>query len=193
MRGRLVLSLSLAVLLTAALAAPAGAKPLAHEHYEGTDSWVLEDFCGTDWNVETTFSGNFMLKAPRGDNPTPYFFDKYRWSDVLTDANDHSRVFTVSGNGLWRDHRITLVEGTTYHFEVHEAGAPVTVRVDGKVLVRDRGMIVWEFTVDTKGDADLSNDVFVSDEGPTAVHGPHLELFMDDAQRCALLIEALEG
>jgi hypothetical protein len=192
MRRRLALSLSLAVLL-AALAAPAGAKPLVHEHYEGTDSWVLEDFCGTDWNVESTFSGNFMLKAPRGDNPTPYFFDNYRWSDVLTDVSDPSRVFTVAGNGLWRDQHITLVEGTIYHFEVIEAGAPVTVRVDGKIIVRDRGSIVWEFTVDTKGDSDLSNDVLISDEGPTAIRGPHPELLMDDAERCALLNEALDG
>jgi hypothetical protein len=192
MRRRLTVSLSLAVLV-AALAAPAAAAPLEHDKYAGTDSWVLEDFCGTDWNVESTFSGNFMLKAPRGDNPTPYFFDKYRWSDVLTDVNDPSRVFTVSGNGLWRDQHITLVEGTIYHFEVIEAGSPVTVRVDGKVIVRDRGSIVWEFTVDTKGDADLSNDEFVSGEGPTAIHGPHPELLMEDAERCALLNEALDG
>jgi len=192
MRRRLALSLSLAVLL-AALAAPAVAKPLVHEHYEGSDSYVADDFCGTDWNVESTFSGNFMLKAPRGDNPTPYYFDNYRWSSVFTDANDPSRVFTATGNGLWRDHRITLVEGTTYHFEVIEAGAPITVRVDGKLIVRDRGSIVWEFTVDTQGDADLSNDVLVSDEGPTAVHGPHPELFMDDTERCALLNEAFDG
>jgi hypothetical protein len=192
MRRRLTVSLSFAVLL-AALAAPAAAKPLVHEHYAGTDSWVAEDFCGTDWNVESTFRGNFMLKAPRGDNPTPYFFDNYRWSDVWTDANDPSRVFMLSGNGLWRDQHITLVEGTIYHFEVIEAGAPITARVDGKVIVRDRGSIVWEFTVDTQGDADLSNDVLVSDEGPTAVRGPHPELFMDDAQRCALLDEAFEG
>jgi hypothetical protein len=190
---RAVMSSVLGASLVLAGAAYAVAKPLEHEHYQGTDSWVFEDFCGTDWNVDSTFSGNFMLKAPRGDNPTPYLFDNYRWSDVLTDVSDPSRVFTVSGNGLWRDQRITLVEGTTYHFEVHEAGAPVTVRVDGKILVRDRGMIVWEFTVDTKGDADLSNDVLVSDEGPTAVHGPHDELFMDDAERCALLDEAFGG
>jgi hypothetical protein len=190
---RAVMSSVLGAALVFAGAVHAVAKPLEHEHYQGTDTWVLEDFCGTDWSVESTFSGNFMLKAPRGDDPTPYFFDKYRWSDVLTDVSDPTRVFTVSGNGLWRDQRITLVEGTTYHFEVHEAGAPVTVRVDGNILVRDRGMIVWEFTVDTKGDADLSNDVFISDEGPTAVHGPHDELFMDDAERCALLDEALGG
>lgn len=192
MPRRLALSVSLAVLL-AALAAPALAKPLEHEHYEGSFSYVAEDFCATDWNVESTFSGNFMLKAPRGDNPTPYFFDNYRWSSIFTDASDPSRVFTAYGNGLWRDQHITLLEGTTYHFEVIEAGSPITVRVDGKVIVRDRGSIVWEFTVDTKGDADLGNDVLISDEGPTAVRGPHPELFMDDAERCALLNAAFDG
>jgi hypothetical protein len=80
-----------------------------------------------------------------------------------------------------------------YHFEVIEAAAPITVRVDAKVIVRDRGSIVREFTVDTNGDADLGNDELISDDGPTAIRGPHPELPMDDAERCARLNEALDS
>jgi hypothetical protein len=193
MRRRLLPSLIVGLLLSF-VATPALAKPLVHEHYAGTDSFTEDDFCGTDWSVEVSFSGNFMLKAPRQGNPTPFFFDNYRYSMTFTDVNDPSRVLIIEGNGLWRDHRITLVEDTTYHFEVIEAGSPITVRtLDGTVLVRDRGSIVWEFTVDTQGDADLSNDVLVSDEGPTAIRGPHPELLMTDDERCALIEAAFGG
>jgi hypothetical protein len=191
MRYRLVLTAAVGM-LWAALAAPTGAAPLEHEHYAGSDSFTVEDFCGTDWSVEATFEGNFMLKAGRRGDATPYFFDNYRYREVWTDMNDATRQFIHEGNALWRDHRITLVEGTTYHFVVHESGAPsVGTTMDGRFIFRDRGTIVWEFTVDTKGDDDLGNDEFVSDEGPTAIHGPHPELLADDPQRCAWIEESI--
>lgn len=193
MRTRLVPAL-FAGAMWAALVIPAAAAPIEHEHYEGTDTFLVEDFCGTDWSVEATFEGNFMLKAGRRGDPTPYFFDNYRYHEVWTDVNDASRQFIHEGNALWRDQRITLVEGTTYHFVVHEVGQPSVGRtIDGDVVFRDRGLIVWEFTVDTKGDADLSNDEFVSDEGPTSIHGPHPDLLASEEETCALIEETLGG
>ena len=190
MRSRLVLGLSIG-LLWAALAAPAAAKPLEHEHYEGSDTFTVEDFCGTDWTVDATFEGNFVLKAGRRGDPTPYFFDNYRFREVWTDVADPTRQFLREGNGLWRDQHITLVEGTTYHFVVHEVGQPsVGKSMDGDVIFRDRGSIVWEFTVDTKGDADLENDEFISGEGPTSIHGPHPDLLAEDPQRCEWIAAA---
>lgn len=192
MRYRIVVSLCVG-LLWAALAAPVGARPLEHEHYEGSDTFSVDDFCGADWMVAATFEGNFMLKAGRTEDGPPYFFDNYRYREVWTDVHDSSRQFIHEGNGLWRDQRITLVQGTTYHFVVHETGQPsVATTLDGDVIFRDRGSIVWEFTVDTKGDADLENDELVGDDGPTSIHGPHPELLADDAQRCAWVAEALE-
>lgn len=191
MRRSVVPSLIVAVAL-GALAAPAFAKPLAHEHYSGSDTFLVEDLCGTDWTVDVTFSGNFMLKAGRHGSP-PFFFDNYSYSEVWTDLNDPTRMVIHRGNALWRDQHITLVSDTTYHFEVIEAGQPSTWwTTDGTPIFRDRGSIVWEFTVDTLGDDDLSNDIFVSDEGPTSIHGPHPELVSGDAF-CPAINAAIDG
>ena len=104
------------------LAVPALAKPLAHELYSGSDTFVVEDLCGTDWTVDVTFSGNFMLKASRHGSP-PYLFDNYSYRQVWTDLSDPTRMVIHQGNGLYKDHHITLVEGTTYHFEAWKPGS----------------------------------------------------------------------
>ena len=182
-----------AALSLAALATPALARPLEHEHYSGSDSFVFEDGCGTDWAVEVTFSGNFMLKDGRDGSP-PYFFDNYQYREVWTDVSDPDRVVIHQGNGLWRDQHITLVEGTTFHFEIIESGQPSTWWTgDGQLIFRDRGSIVWEFTVDTQGDDDLSNDELVSEEGPTRINGPHPELLSTFEEFCHAVNSALDG
>lgn len=184
----------LAALAVSTFATPVLAGPLVHEKYSGTDTFTVDDVCGTDWSVDVTFSGNFMLKAGRRGDPTPYFFDNYSYVEVWTDVNDPTRMVVHKGNALWRDHRITLVEGTTYHFEVIEAGQPSTWwTVDGDPIFRDRGSIVWEFTVDTLGDDNLENDIFVSDEGPTSIRGPHPELVSTPEEFCAAINGAIDG
>jgi hypothetical protein len=81
-----------------------------------------------------------------------------------TAVPDTGRWFTVEGNGLYKDRKITLVEGTTYQFDAIETGQPFVVRdIDGELVMRDRGLLHTRFQVDTKGDADLSNDEFIED------------------------------
>ena len=189
---RLFGSTAAALFALVVIAAPTLAKPLEHEVYSGSDTFTVDDFCGTDWAVDVTFSGNYMLKAGRDGSP-PYYFDNYSYREVWTDLNDPTRVLIHEGNGLWRDHHITWVEGTTYHFEVIESGQPSTWwTADGTLIYRDRGSIVWEFTVDTLGDDDLSNDIFVSGDGPTSIHGPHPELLSFDTF-CPTIDAALAG
>jgi hypothetical protein len=172
-------------LLLAALATPVLAKPLVREHYSGTDSFLVEDGCGHDWNVEATFSGLFMLKSGRRGDATPYFFDNYRYHEVWTAVDDSSLVFIHEGNAMWKDLHITLVEGTVYNFQALEPGQPSVWRTgDGTLILRDRGSIIWDFTVDTHGDDDLSNDEFLFDVAPT-IRGPHPELLSEDL--CAAL------
>lgn len=164
---------------------PALARPLDREHYSGSDSFFVEDVCGHDWNVEVTFSGLFMLKSGRAGDPTPYLFDNYRYREVIMAVDDPSLVIIHEGNGIYKDLRITLVEGTVYHFEAIEAGRPsIWSTADGEILFRDRGLVIWSFTIDTKGDDDLSNDEFVSEDPPT-IRGPHPELISEDF--CAAL------
>lgn len=177
---RLIPSLFVVGLLSALLTLPVSATPLVREHYSGSDSFLFEDGCGHDWNVEVTFSGLFMLKAGRGGDPTPYLFDNYRYREVWTAVDDSSLVFIHEGNGVYKDLRITRVDGTVYHFQALEAGRPsIWSTGDGEILFRDRGSIIWSFTVDTKGDTNLDNDEFLSEDPPT-IRGPHPELMAED-------------
>ena len=157
MKWRSVPILALAMLT---LALPVQAAPLEREHYSGTDSFDFND-CGFWIHDEITFSGVFMLKAPRTDGGPPYFFDNYENHEVLT-AN--GRTAYIDHQGLYKDLRITHVEGTVYQFVAHEVGQPWVLRdEDGNVLVRDRGSLRVTFQVDTLGDTDLENDVFIEE------------------------------
>lgn len=147
-------------LLVLALAGPVQAAPLVREHYSGTDSYDFND-CGFDVHVEVSFEGVFMLKKPRSDGAPPYLFDNYEVHEILT-AN--GRSLTFDHQGLYKDLRITHVEGTIYQFVAIEAGRPFVARAeDGTVLFHDRGLLKTTFQVDTLGDTDLSNDVFIED------------------------------
>jgi len=145
-------------LLALAMAAPVQAAPLVREHYSGTDSFDFDD-CGFVIHNEVTFEGVFMLKAPRADGAPPYYFDNYEAHETLT-AN--GRTLTIDHQGLYKDLKITHVEGTVYQFVAIEAGRPFVARDgDGNIVFHDRGLLKTTFQVDTLGDADLDNDVFI--------------------------------
>lgn len=174
MKKRSVLIFALLVL---ALAAPVQGRPLEREHYSGTDSFDFDD-CGFVIHDEVTYSGVFMLKAPRTDGAPPYYFDNYQTHEVLT-AN--GRTATIDHQGMYKDLRISLVSGTIYQFVAIEVGQPFTVRDgDGNLLVHDRGHLRTTFQVDTKGDSDLGNDVFI--EGSWSLladNGSHPGFYID--------------
>ena len=164
-------------LLALALAGPVQAAPIEYEHYSGTDSFDFDD-CGFTIHNDVTYEGTFMLKAPRDDGAPPYWFDNYEAHETLT-AN--GRTLTVDHQGLYKDLRITLVEGTIYQFVAMEAGQPFVVRTsDGDVLLRDRGLLKTTFQVDTQGDTDPDNDEFI--EGSWSIladNGRHPGFYID--------------
>lgn len=149
----------------------AHAAPLEREHYSGTDSYT-DKSCGFDIEYESTFEGTFMLKAPHRDGAPPYVFNNYETHEVLT-AN--GRTLTQDHQGLYKNVKITLVEGTVYQYVALEAGQPFVIRdSDGNVLYRDRGALKTTFQFDTKGDADPANDEFIDGSfATTAINGPH--------------------
>lgn len=169
----------IAALAAVALAVPtaANASPLEREIYSGTDSFDFDD-CGFLIHGEVSFSGLFMLKAPRGDDSLPLYFDNYEAHEVLT-AN--GRTLTIDHQGLYKDVRITLVEGTTYQIEAMEAGQPFVARDgEGNLLFHDRGLLRVTFQIDTLGDDDPENDEFV--EGSyelLADRGRHPGFYLD--------------
>jgi hypothetical protein len=184
--------LAVCVLLSTALAVSAAAKPLVKENY--SDSFGFDEvICGVDLHGEVPFSGVFMLKEGRPGDPTPYFFDNYRWQLIWTDPEDDSRGFIESGKGMWKDLHIRLIEGTVYEFTIHEVGVPYQIKtLDGRSVHRDRGRITWTFIVDTQGDSDLENDVFLTVPTPASVAGPHPLLEMDGDTWCTTVLSLLD-
>jgi hypothetical protein len=167
----------------AAALAPAQAAPLEREHYQGT---FTEEFdCdGITLRQEVSIQGQFMLKQGRAGDPNPYLTDNYEYSVRTTAVPDTGRWFTREGNGLYKDRKITLVEGTVYQVDAIEAGQPWIVRdMDGNLVLRDRGLLHTRYQVDTKGDADPSNDEFVEGSWElVADRGSHPGFYVDYCQ-----------
>jgi hypothetical protein len=174
--------------LVVGLASPAGAEPIEREHYSFRESDTFTDTeCGAPITIDyaAEFSGLFMLKEGRAGDPTPYLFDNYSAVETYTNVAN-GKTFTLIHQGLFKDLQIELVEGTVYQFTAIETGQPVFgIGPDGKKFPIDRGRIRYTFFVDTQGDADLSNDVFLGSEEPD-VAGPH-PVLVGDADFCDLL------
>ena len=157
----------------------ADAAPLEREHYSGTDSFSFDD-CGFLIEATTTFRGVFMLKEGRSGDVTPYLFDNYS-NDVVFTNPATGAWFTRHSEGMYKDLHIVNVDGTVYRFESIEVGQPFVIRdSDGNVVLRDRGRLLVGFTVDTLGDTDLGNDIFI--EGTfdlLADNGRHPGFYLD--------------
>jgi hypothetical protein len=183
------LALGVAVVVGSTVAAGrAHAAPLEREHYSGTDSFSFDD-CGFLIEGTTTFSGVFMLKDGRGDDAPPYLFDNYSHDTVYTNPATGA-WFTLHGEGLYKDLHIVNVAGTVYRFESMEVGQPFVIRdSNGNVVLRDRGRLLTGFTVDTLGDDDLGNDVFIDGSFELlADNGRHPGFYMDFCDLAAHLI-----
>jgi hypothetical protein len=173
--------------LAVGLSSPVGAEPLEREHYSFEDSDNFTDVeCGAPITIDYAVQGSgvFLLKAGRAGDPTPYFFDNYSSVESFTNVAN-GKTATLVHQGVFKDVRIEHVEGTVYRFTAIETGRPVVaLGPDGKKLIFDRGQIRYTSLIDTLGDADLDNDVFLTDEGAD-VAGPHQIFF--GADFCDLL------
>ena len=178
------------VLATLSISA-SGARVLEREHYSGTESRT-ERICGHRFDVESTFSGLFMWKT-RGNQLTPYFFDNSRFRNVYTDANGNG--FIIQGNALFKAVRISHVRGTIYRHVAHESGQPFSIRtLDGKAVLRDRGLLKTTFLIDTKGDQDLENDVFLDRSFRLLKDaGRHPGFYLEGDEFCAFVEEAMRS
>jgi hypothetical protein len=166
---------------------PAGAAPLEREHYSFEDSDTFTDAeCGEpitiDYHAEG--SGVFMLKQGRAGGP-PLVFDNYEVTETYTNVAN-GETATLYHQGMFKDLRAVHVEGTIYEYTAIESGRPIVAfGPDGERLVFDRGQIRFTVRIDTQGDDDLGNDVFIDEDTPR-VAGPH-PVFDGEVDFCDLL------
>jgi hypothetical protein len=164
-----LVAIALSCLLTLVVQADG---PLVREHYSGTDSFSFDD-CGFVIDGEVTFRGLFMLKQGRQGDLTPYLFNNYANHIVYTNPAN-GMWFTLDQNGLYKDLHITNVGGTIHAFEAINVGSQDLITdMDGNVVLHNRGLLRFRFTVDTKGDSDLSNDEFLTDFELVEDRGKH--------------------
>ena len=189
---RSALIVSAALVLTALAFAPAAAGSLVREHYEDSDAGEWSD-CGYTYEFEGHWEGWFSLKAGHAGDPTPYLTDNYEW-DWVNRNPANGKWFTEHGNGQYKDVRITNIGGTVYRFVAQESGSPFTiVSSDGRKISMDRGLLRVTFVVDTLGDADLDNDVFV--EGSDELlgdHGSHPQWHRTQEEYCEIVNSLLQ-
>jgi len=148
-------------------------------HYHFRDFFTYDD-CGLTVVATAENEGQFRLKSGRQGDPTPYYFDNYEWHVVSTNPAN-GKWFREDGQGVYRDLHITKVEGTVYTFVAQETGRPYSLTdMNGNKVFFDRGRLLTTFQVDTKGDADLSNDEFIEDSWQLlSENGSHPGFFFD--------------
>ena len=130
------------------------------KQYAFVDFFTYDD-CGFTVNGSVEGRGKVRLKPGKHGDPTPYYFERYEWHVVQTNPAN-GKWFREDGKGVYRDVKITLVEGTIYQFVAKETGRPYKLTdMNGNVIFADHGVLVTTFQVDTKGDSDLSNDEFI--------------------------------
>jgi hypothetical protein len=162
----------------------AGATVVESGFYSDTDSFSFDD-CGFTLDVESEFSGHFVLRAHKGGEAF-LIKDNFSFRDVLTNP-DTGGWFVIRGNGLFSEIKATQVRENIYEFVAIEAGQPFVLEDSaGNVIVRDRGVIRHTALFDTLGDGEPGAEFI--EETHTSVRGPHPG-FAEDFPFCEIAAE----
>lgn len=181
-----------AVAALALTAAPTLAAPVEQEHF--SDSFTVEvERCGITWTAAVTSEGVRLVKST-GETTPPSVIHNYRNVIVWTDVNDPDRSYQVVLQGMIREQAIEYLGGTRYLYEAAEIGQPFTVRtLDGRIVMHDRGRLVYRYVIDTQGNADPSDDEYIEDAGLVGMTGKFPSFDFTGAELCAIFAEAAEG
>jgi hypothetical protein len=170
----------LVILVT--LAAPAPAKIIERERYEGTFTDSHDD-CGFPVHVEGSFSGLFLLREANRHLAGAFLFvDNFSWEEVHT---GNGRSITLRGHGVVNEHGAVEFDGSIFEFHTIVAGQPLAIYdANGKLVLRDRGVIRITYLFDTLGDDEPGGN-FVELLN-VEFGGPHPGEFLEDPEYCAL-------
>lgn len=122
------------------------------ERWAFTDAYTEEDLCGMEIDVEVEASGMVMVREPKPGSTAFYFSNLFEFRETLTNPETGAWV-VVRGKGNFREVKAEHVEGDVYRFRAQRAGQAFVVEdSDGRVVYRDRGLVVFEVLFDTQGD-----------------------------------------
>jgi hypothetical protein len=143
---------------------PATAAPLDREHFRGTSSEVVEDFCGLTVRIDDEFHGTFLFNF-HGPDGLGYALETFHVTSSVTNlAND--KTFTQVFNTVIKDLKVTDNGDGTLTVLVMATGITKVYGPDGEFLFMDPGQIRFEILIDHGGTpTDPSDDVFLEDLG----------------------------
>ena len=143
-------SIALVVLGVLASAAVADAAPLERGSFNDAGSETLADLCGDldvlhSWEV----SGSYLGVA-RGSDRLVHFRDSVRGTDVWTNP-DTGKSLTMKWTTNSRELKVTDNGDGTLTIISQGSGGARFYDGDGKLVLRDPGLIRWEVLVDHAG------------------------------------------
>ena len=140
-----------ALTLAFAIAAPAQAAAYSRESYTWTDAWTYDD-CGPTVDATVEGSGRISLRTGTGPDDGAFFaHDRFSSREVHVRRSD-GKTAIVDVSLLYEETSARRVAGSIFEFSSIMAGT-VTVRTaDGRVVIRDRGVLRETILFDTEGD-----------------------------------------
>jgi hypothetical protein len=146
-----------------AAAGPDASGRFAVEYESFDETYPVADFCGLGIEVTIHESGRFRGFATfRGAQSIPYFTGTFHGRTTFTEPD--GTTVTVTGNTVSKDRRIE-VDGNLLIITGMSAGG---FKISGPAgMLRNPGMIAYQFVVDSKGTfQDPDDDELVEDRGP---------------------------
>jgi hypothetical protein len=172
--------------LILSLALPAQAKIVERERYSFSETSMVEE-CGLDLISEFSTSGVFKIRADKKDSTAFFGHDNFSFREVLTNP-ETGKWLVIRGKGNFKEVKATHVEGDVFLFRQHLAGQPFVIESsEGNVVLRERGLVVWEVLFDTLGDDVPGGEILEIEL--VAVRG-HPDGFDEDI--CPIVLELLE-
>jgi hypothetical protein len=180
--GRLTLLRALLVALITALAvlpgSALGGKPVEQFHDHFTESFS-DEICGIPVDVDLVVTDNFFLYADDS------FKDTSSFSSTVTNPTNGKSVVISSAGLVSGPAPIVDEEAGTITFFTSFKGLPEKIQTaNGRVLLRDAGVVTFADTFDLETGDFISSEITVN-------KGPHPELDSDFTLFCEVVSEAL--
>lgn len=151
---------------TTVVAAPAQARTVDHWQWSEDRSFTV-DTCGFATEVSDHFEGNGIARTAGGSTDglaTSQYTTRYV---AVTTNPANGKWFTLTQSSMFQERGLTDLGGGLWGYSVNQAGQPFVVSdSDGRVVLRDRGLIRFDGVYDANTDQVTSFEL-------SGTAGPH--------------------